>query len=269
MQRVLFISIAFVLMSTIVWAAKLPSETPTTEVVIDGNSQEWSSHLYEIHGKDLTMGVMNDSTWLYICLYPTSREVNQQFIGMGYTLWINQYGKKREGQGIRFPGVMQEQKSRRSSSGRHPDRTDDSRQTPPSLSLPDYVTIIRGDSETRVTQDEALGFSWAAVNNEGVPVYECRIPLTSNDVYTISCDATGGKTIALGIEGTTPQRSEDEAQSERSMSGKGGGRSGGGRSGGGRSGGGRSGGKSGGRSATATESGHRTIDFWLKVKLTK
>lgn len=268
MQRTITM-IALVLMSTIVWAAKLPSILPPTEVIIDGNSQEWSANLYELQGKDITVGVMNDSTWLYICLYPTSREVNQQFIGMGYTLWINQYGKKREGLGIRFPGVMETMRQQRGSGRMRPEQTDDSRQTPPSVSLPDYVTIIRGDSETRVTQDEALGFGWAAVNNEGVPVYECRIPLTHNDVYTISCDATGGKTIALGIKGTTPQRSEDEAQPEHSMSGKGGGRSGGGRSGGGRMGCGRSGGMGGGNRDNASRPSVTAVDVWVKVKLTK
>lgn len=263
MQRV-FTIIALVLMSTAIWAAKLPSETPTADVIIDGNSQDWISHLYEIQGKDLTVGVMNDSSWLYICLFPTSRKVSQQFIDMGYTLWINQYGKKREELGIRFPGVMAAMNQQHGFGGMHPEQSDETRKIPPSVRLPEYVTIIRDETETRVKQDEALGFSWAAVNNEGVPVYEFRIPLTHNNIYTISCDAEGGKTIALGIKGTTARSPEGEAQREHRMEANGDGPNGGGpRSSG------RPGENFGGPSTPASASEHGIINFWLKVKLTK
>ncbi len=265
MQRIIM-SIGMVLMAAALSAAKLPSAQPQQPITIDGNLEEWADATYEIQGKDINIGVMNDSTWLYICLAPTSREVSQQFLGMGYTLWLNQYGKKREGLGIRFPGILAAKKQQRASGGMHPDRSSSANQTIPSIPLPDYITIVRGDNETKVKGEDCLGFSWAAINDEGRLMYECRIPLTHNDVYTINCDANGGDTIALGIKGTAPQRVEGDKSQERSMGSNGGGHGGRGGRGGGKMGG-SSGGRGGGQSESATRSEVKTLDFWVKAKL--
>ncbi len=77
------------------------------EVAIDGVDDEWSGAVYYIDKENIAVGLLNDGSYLYICLATVDFRKVQQVIGSGLTVWFDPQGGKNKAFGINFPLGMQ------------------------------------------------------------------------------------------------------------------------------------------------------------------
>lgn len=79
-----------------VWADK-----PMT---IDGNAAEWPQFFrFYAPGTKFQFDVLNDKTYLYICVRATEMEAQTRLMHSGLTLWFDAAGKKKQKVGLSFP----------------------------------------------------------------------------------------------------------------------------------------------------------------------
>ena len=78
---------------------RLQSIWPAAGVVIDGDSGEWLGRLYRDAAHNVAVGVMNDSSSLYLCILSYDRALSMQMRRGGF---IIRFGGKKDNRGIRF-----------------------------------------------------------------------------------------------------------------------------------------------------------------------
>ncbi len=238
---------------------ELASHWRTGQVKIDGQNSEWEGLLTPLDDKLTSVGLVNDSSYLYIGLITANRDLARQIMRRGLTLWFDRDGGKKKAFGIRFPlgyegyapsldapnaGTGQEEASR------------NERIAEASGEL-DLYGPREGDIH-RMTLAEAEGIEVKAKVDRGMLVYEMKVPLEEDSHHPFAVGAKAGTLIGIGVE-TTGER-QGERPSEGMTRGDGGGRGFGGRGRGG-------GGMGGGARRAAPQSQAAPLDIWAKVLL--
>jgi hypothetical protein len=246
------------------------------QTVIDGKDNDWDDAMFYIPDAQLTAGIRNDSSNMYIILKATNRQQTFQIMGLGLTVWFDPSGSTGEKFGVHFPigGPQEEGYMRRDMNN----DTDQSRPQTPSFMdmMPNELEILGANENgpVRLTVADAKGIE-LQLNNRGPDglIYELKVPLhkSTDHPYAINADGTN---VGVGFEGGKPQAGEGGGRGGR-MRGEGGGTNPGGEGGGEGtpgetgSGGMRGGGR--GRNYGGEGGGERQqpkqIDFWLKVRL--
>lgn len=232
---------------------KLESRRLDRDIVIDGSSSEWYDILENRGDQPVSIGLMNDDEFLYICLVTGDRQLLRQVITGGLTV---AFEPEKEGEpvfGIRFPtgqtGVRPE--------GRGFPEPGDRGDTDParldSLFRESILAVeFQGEDGiplARLDLAEAAPVSLCAGKVADTFVYELRVPLERAGPADYAVGARSGETFSLSL--ATPELdhppAREEVRSERAggggkggfgSRGGGGGRGGGGRRGGGMKGGG-------------------------------
>ena len=241
----------------------LQSTSPDREITVDGSTEDWQGALTPIEKKKLSLGVLNDGEFLYLALVTSDRQLINQMMIRGLTVWFDAEGGKEKTFGIRFPlGLME---SGAQFSPRETQQSPDARRELFEASL-DEMDIVRDeDKSTRFPRQAIPRLHVTAKMNAGTLVYELQIPLRTSETHAFAIDAEPGDVIGLGLE--TPEIDREAMR----QGGRGGGRGGGGRGGGGRGGGGRGGvggGGQGGRGGGgAPQQQPETLKLWTIVEL--
>ncbi len=241
----------------------LQSTSPDREITVDGSAEDWQGALTPIEKKKLSLGVLNDGEFLYLALVTSDRQLINQMMIRGLTVWFDAEGGKEKTFGIRFPlGLME---SGAQFSPRETQQSPDVRRELFEGSL-DELDIVRSeDKSTRFPRQAIPRLHVTAKMNAGTLVYELQIPLRTSETHAFAIDAEPGDVIGLGLE--TPEINREAMR----QGGRGGGRGGGGRGGGGRGGGGRGGfggGGQGGRGGRgAPQQQPESLKLWTTVEL--
>ncbi len=237
------------------------------EIDIDGSRGDWSGALQPMEDGDLWIGAKNDGKYLYVTLATDQRQMIQQILVAGMTLWINTTGEKEQTFGIRFPVGT-------GAGGFDPSllTLDPSVQDPAQDAVilesllaasTSHAELIVGNDTIRVDQPNSTSMK-AAVALDDALVYELQLALVRDAETPYGIGASPGDTLVVGF--TTPEL-DREAMREQMAAGSGG--MGGGRPGG--SGGGRQGGMGGGRQG-GTGGGRPSmpepLDTWVEIALT-
>ena len=82
---------------------KLESKWRDRPVVVDGADGDWARAKFIIEKTPVTMGLLNDDEYLYLCLTTMDRPLQMQIARRGFTVWFDPKGGKGKKYGIRFP----------------------------------------------------------------------------------------------------------------------------------------------------------------------
>ncbi len=144
---------------------KLDSRWLDREIVVDGEIDEWREALVYFGSVDAFVGLYNDSTSLYVCLYSQNPEVSNQLATDGLRLRIE--SKKSGAFVVHFP------RGERRDPGS--ERRPDGDRTPAATDVVELTLPGRRDPVAVAPRGEA-GLE-ARVSHRGSFAYELRLPL--------------------------------------------------------------------------------------------
>ena len=209
----------------------------TEPITVDGDSSDWLGSLYYLEEEKASVGFINDSENLYMCLITQDPDLRRRVMSMGLILWIDPVGGKDKLFGINYPIGARERFERGPDldpEGRNPEqiREDVRKASLESLGELKFLNP-EGLELERMELDQIEGMEIAVETLTGMFVYELKLPLTSDQRLPFVLDVRAGQSIGMGLE--IPGIDREEIR--KSMRGKGmggppdggpGGRSGGG-----------------------------------------
>ena len=225
--------------------------------VIDGKENEWHDNMAFLSDEQVSVGVRNDSTNIFVVFKTTSRQQSFQFLGPGFTVWFDPDGGKEKNFGIHFPIGRRGRSDGPLLLGT--DQGDDiARQ------IQKELEIIQNGGPTQITPLEAKGIELSIKSYEDYLVYEMKVPLRASPEHPYAINAAG-KSVGVGFEAGKFEVRQNPSRDNQGGEGMPAGGSGGGFGG---RGGGR-GGRGGGRGRGNPQTGERPkqIDFWMRVNL--
>jgi len=169
------------------------------DVVIDGkeDGNEWEYAKYVFEDEHVTLGLMNDDEYFYLCFSSGDAAAQQQLLISGCTVWLDPGEEKEKNRGIHYPLGNQRMVIQPSFDGNRPD----SRPEPGAMgqilsSTSDTIEMIGlGDSDNRrmsVGEASNFGITVALGETKRILVYELMIPLSRNQYHPYAIDVTGG-----------------------------------------------------------------------------
>ena len=240
----------------------LKSRWRDREITIDGKNTEWR-YLNVLDDKETSVGVLNDDDFIYLIFITTNRNVHNQVMRRGLTIWFDNDGGKDEKFGVHYPigfgGI-------RSAQDGGPE-IDNEGQNLRKENSTDELEIIgpKKEDRHRMTLAETGGIEARYTTTNGVLVYEMKVPLLENSSHPFGIGTKSGVRIGVGAVTLVDRPSERPPQSIGESGGErgegAGGRSGAGM--GGRGGGGRRGGGGKRESSGSAE----PFKMWAKVQL--
>jgi hypothetical protein len=74
------------------------------QITVDGKDNDWTGvKAYSIEDPEVSLGLLNDESHLYLLVKTHDRSLLPRLIGGGLTVWLDLTGKKNKTFGIRFP----------------------------------------------------------------------------------------------------------------------------------------------------------------------
>jgi len=251
----------------------------SNQTVIDGKDNDWDDTMFYIPDAQLTAGIRNDSSNMYIILKAANRQQAFQIMGLGLTVWFDPSGGSGEKFGIHFPlGHQGEGAVHRNEGGSTSETTDETQNQPPIYTdmMPNELEIMGANENgpVRLSIADAKGIELQINRNTDGLIYELEVPLHKSPEHPYAINANG-KYVGIGFESGKFEAREGGGREGRGMRGEGGGGYPGGGEGGGEGmppGEGDGGMRGEGRGRNyGGEGGQRQelkqIDFWLKAKL--
>jgi hypothetical protein len=277
MMKNRFLALAAALLApSLLQAIELPSSWRNADVTVDGVADEWSGHMLPIPGQPLSVGVLNDGGFVYICVKTSDDATKKKILGVGLSVYLDASGKEKEGFGIRFPVG----RSRRDPLDLPPGDVDSTTAEKVSVAAAGRdLQVLGGEADDAglMRVSDAKPIEAAVAEDESGLVVELKVPLAFTVTSPHAVETTPGATISLGLETTRPKMKREgggeSGRGGRGGFGMGGGgmRGGGGGGFGGMRGGGRGGRRGGGDGAGADEakSYGKPLKLWLSVPLAK
>jgi hypothetical protein len=105
LSRILFI-ILYTLCISRCGETETESLWSKTPLSIDGDITDWNGGLLYVEDKHCSIGIMNDSTMLYLCLTTGDRATQVKINGGGLTLWLDSQGSSEKTWGLHYPVGM-------------------------------------------------------------------------------------------------------------------------------------------------------------------
>ncbi len=262
-QNVLIVSLCFMAGCGMI---DLKSHWRNREVVIDGKNTEWGNSLVLLDDKETSIGIFNDSDFIYIGLVSTNPSLRSQVVRRGITFWFDTEGGKDEKFGVHYPLAYD---AIRPSPENGTDADNQQSSFLSDASVDDLEIEGPGkDDHHQMTFAEAGGIEARYKTTNGVLVYELKVPLSDKGSRPFAIGTRSGAVIGVGAETSNKQSSKPSEGSEGGRGGGVGGEGGGGGYGGGGGGGRghRGGGGGGGGRRSSGEQGE-PFTMWAKVQL--
>jgi hypothetical protein len=236
-------------------------------VLIDGKNTEWGNNLALLDDKETSIGIFNDSSFIYVGIISTNRNLRSQILRRGIVFWFDKEGGKDEKFGIHYPLGSIGYRPSQEGEGDEETQPTAIRAEPSSEEL--EIEGPGKDDHHRMTVAEAGGIEARYHATSEFIVYELKVPLSDNGSRPFAIGTKAGEKIGVGVESEsapTPDKpSEGFSGGGRGEGGGGGGGFGGGGYGGGGGRGRRGGGGGGGRGSSGGKL--EPYKMWAKVQL--
>ncbi len=232
---------------------ELNSNWRDREITVDGNNADWLGTMLFFEEDNVSVGLLNDENFLYICMIAEDQFMRTQVMRQGFTLWFDPDGGKEKTFGIKYPLGMQAGGRRMRIDEQSMER---SRQAPRRPMIELEILGPGKDELKKMPIAEAKGIDIIVEFSSGMLVYELKVPLIQSEQYPYAIGAEAGSSVGIGFE--TPKMKRSDMR--RQMSG---GRGGGGTMGGMRGGAGGRGMSGGGRRSQMPKS----LKIWTVVQL--
>lgn len=195
--RLFFVSVTFLLSCIFVAGCGKPelySKWRNRQIAIDGKFEDWQNEIaYYDKNTRVSIGVINDDAYLYICLITRNRGLMEQLTRAGFSVWFDPDGGTAKVFGIHFPlgiqgkGMPMEKRS-------EVNLFQESWQ---------QIEIIGPGKEekytTSIEEIEKDGISVKLGMLRGYFIYELKVPLVENDQHPYYIGAQN-KLIGMGFE---------------------------------------------------------------------
>jgi hypothetical protein len=218
----------------------------TSPFAADGVDGDWTGTATPLSGGPVAVGVMNDGEFLYLRVRAFDRGAQMQLLFGGLTVWFDPNGGDKKTFGIRYPvgSPLPAPRSRgnrpasRPASGPEDQPAGGGRGEPTgepgarggpvvpadmSEVVPRRLEVLGpGKDEARsLVLDHADGISVALGRNEGVLIYELRVPLKKNADLPYAIGADPGAVIGVGFD--SPKMKRERPPETEASGGRGGG----------------------------------------------
>ncbi len=236
----------------------LASHWRKQEFAANPKDSQWQ--LTTLDDKLTSVGIMNDSSYLYVRLVSGNRGLERLIMRRGITFWFDKEGGKGKTFGIQYPVGSEDPGAFGGETGGSGEETGSRHNSGPGAAGELELYGPREQDHRRMSVAEAVGIEVHTRVTEGDLVYEMKVPLKEDDHHAFAIGTSAGTLIGVGME-TARVRPEGQGAPEGRMGGRGGGRGFGGR--GGRAGGG------GGMARSLGQNQTEPLDLWAKVQLAK
>lgn len=184
---------------------ELNSDWLNREITVDGKSDDWLGAMYYFEDENISIGLLNDENFMYICMVAEDQLIRNQVMRQGFTLWFNPDGSKKKTFGIKFPIGMQ-------ASGipmriGFPTRMEEGERDPEQFwerfreSLTELEILGPGKDESkRMSVEEAKGIDIDVRSSTGMLVYELKVPLHRSEDNPYAIGAKAGNSVGIGLE---------------------------------------------------------------------
>lgn len=194
---------------------EIKSRWKDRDIVVDGRSMDWLDTLTYVEEFNVSVGITNDTDYLYICAVVENPLVRMQVMRQGLTVWFDPKGGRKKTMGIRFPLGSQGMRERPAEFGEEPDIEKLQRMFP--MSFNELEILGPGRKEKRrMRKAEAKGIDVTMSVSSGKLVYELKIPLMNRSDRPYAINVQPGSSFGIGIE-TSPRI--DMGQSPRRKTG--------------------------------------------------
>lgn len=238
-------------------------------IVVDGSIDDWRDNLNFVKDQNISLGISNDESNLYISIASTERNIIFQVLTGGFTVWFDNKGGKNKNLGIRYPiggkRANFQSNKRPDYANRELRNRDDlfgERSDEFGMEFELLLNGSNGNTIFKIPKMNEIGIEVIAVVTDGLLVYELKIPLKESTETPYSINFIPGSEVGIGFVTT-----KTDLFNNRRNGRPGGGRRGGsgGRGGAGGGGAGRGGGMRRGNMSDIREN----LDYWAKVTLAK
>lgn len=185
------------------------------DIVVDGRSMDWLDTLTYVEEFNVSVGITNDTDYLYICAVVENPLVRMQVMRQGLTVWFDPKGGRKKTLGLRFPLGSQGRRERPAEFGEEPEIERLQRMFPMSFNELEILGPNKKQKQ-RMRKAEAKGIDVAMSFSSGKLVYELKIPLINRSDRPYAINVRPGSSFGIGIE-TSPRR--DMGQSPRRKTG--------------------------------------------------
>jgi len=181
---------------------ELKSEWRDREIAVDGNNTDWLGAMYYFEDRNISVGILNDASSIYICMIAEDRLMRSQVMRQGFTIWFNPTGGKEKTFGIKFPIGMQGVEGQGFPMGlREGERDQERIREQFEKSLEDLEILgPRKDDQKRMPVEEAKGIDIVVDPSGGLLVYELKVPLLHSEQHPYAVGAEAGDLIGIGLE---------------------------------------------------------------------
>jgi len=184
-------------------AVELASGWRTVPIRIDGNDEDWYGLTAPVEGKRFSLGLVNDSEAIYLCLLTKDRVLSTQILRQGLMVWLGPADGKKHSFGVHFPIDPRLQATREPS--KWPGQRIPEGEPPPDDSGQGAVGILGpGKADpARVPMEEAGGIMARVAVRGDLLVFELKVPLKGSQPGTYAVAAAPGASLRLELQ--TPE----------------------------------------------------------------
>ncbi len=194
---------------------ELKSRWKDRDIDVDGRSLDWLDTLTYVEEFNVSIGIANDTDYLYICAVVENPLVRMQVLRQGLTVWFDPKGGRKKSMGLRFPLGSQGKREPPSEFGEEQDIEKLQRSSSMSINELEILGPNRNEKR-RMRKAEAKGVDVAMSVSSGMLVYELKIPLIKSSDRPYAVNVQPGSTFGIGIETSPPS---DMGQSPRRKTG--------------------------------------------------
>ena len=181
---------------------EVDSRWPDRVITIDGSDADWENAKVYVEKANISIGVLNDSEFLYVCMASMDRRIAAQIMRRGLTVWLDPKGGQNKTFGIHFPLGVQ---GRDGGPGNMDLEGFKTEFDPSAMMVLETMTDLeilgpgKKDAVRMPTQD-AMGIQVKASIDSGRIVYELKVPLGRSDKTPYAIGTGSGKNITIGLE---------------------------------------------------------------------
>jgi len=171
------------------------------DINIDGKSDDWVGHLIFMDKQNVSLGIQNDSDYLYACVVAEDQAVISRILRQGMIVWFDPEGGKNKILGIKYPKGREGMQPEDREALRPGSKTDPQNKRPALLAVSHEVEILQNSKvPVQRTTDNLKGIEVFLNRSAGLIVYEIKVPLQTNNERPFAINAQEGAEIGIGIE---------------------------------------------------------------------
>jgi hypothetical protein len=194
---VLFLGLISILAAGCGSSTDLASSWTDNPVAVEDSVERWYGALKPLEDTHVSLGVQNDTGYVYLCVVAPQEQFRRQMMGPGLTIWFeSDQGQKM---GIHYPmGFASRQSGTEYGENSSEPRARDQMER---LSLGEVEIIGPGKHDRNILSPVELRGIQVKIGNVGTQtVYEMRVPLRESAAYPYAVGASPGSKLTLEIE---------------------------------------------------------------------